>query len=467
MPRSGGVCQGMCFMVQDKDKQMIARTAFAAALGVCALVQPAFNAPLSAETPGEANTDPLGKRPSLSCAQDREAAAPSSEDEQTAALHYAACLISEANEALKTQASSLEHANTMLVAALQMETQPSSPQPEPASDGLIEPIASDTISPATIGVSRRTPPSGAPDVVGSFRTFCMTSHFARVDPIVFPGRAEAGHLHRFMGNTLTDENSDYPSLRENGESSCYGGSTYRTAIWAPVLFDQDDLVVVPDYTGLYYKRYPEGSVKCTDLGEACVDLPVGLRIIYGTNYALGHNQSANVRFDCGGGPIAPTIAEATEACDPGGKLRASIRGPECWDGERTDSPDHQSHLAYPSRQKNTGQLRCPTTHPLVIPTVTYFEVTTLSAGDRPQEWRYSSDRMANTEGGKTFHGDYFEAIEPEIRERFHRNCIDGLLSCVDGELGDGTKLKRPAGFNFDAKPRLSMAEALAYRFEER
>jgi hypothetical protein len=306
------------------------------------------------------------------------------------------------------------------------------------------------------------PKTGAPDVVGSFRTFCQTSHFAQVDPIVFPGMSQAGHLHRYMGNTLTDENSTYESLRASGESSCYGGRAYRTAIWAPVLFDQDDRIVDPDYTGLYYKRYPKDSPKCTELGEACADLPAGLEIIYGTNYAIGAQQDKNVRFDCAGRNLSQTIAEAAEDCQVGEKLRGWITGPNCWDGTRIAAPDHQSHLAYATRGRDTGQLRCPASHPLVIPTVSYFELYTLVEGDRPSEWAYSSDRMNGTPGGTTFHGDYFEAIEPDIRHRFHANCIDKFLSCVDGQLGDGTKLVKPDGFTFDAKPRLTMEEALAF-----
>lgn len=37
------------------------------------------------------------------------------------------------------------------------------------------------------------------------------------------------------------------------------------------------------------------------------------------------------------------------------------------------------------------------------------------------------------------------------------NCIDGLLTCVDGEVGDGTIMKRWAGFTYNASPRLVVA----------
>jgi hypothetical protein len=337
-------------------------------------------------------------------------------------------------------------------------------EPEPGENvGVVDAIPSGLVfGEGEIITGGAIPKTAAPDTVGAFRTFCQTSHFARVDPIVFPGNPAAGHLHRYMGNRLTDENSTYESLRTSGENSCFGGRSYRTAIWAPVLFDQAGRIVDPDFTGLYYKRYPKSSPNCTKLGEACANLPAGLEIIYGSNYAMGDRQDRNVRFDCNDRNKSATIAEAARDCRPGEKLRAMIVAPNCWDGERIASPDHQSHLAYATRDRNSGQLRCPSSHPLVIPTVTYFEVTTLIEGDRPAEWEYSSDRMAGQVGGTTFHSDYFEAIDPEVRERMHSQCMDKLLNCGDGSLGDGTKLARPEGYNTKPKPRLTIEQALAF-----
>ncbi len=46
-------------------------------------------------------------------------------------------------------------------------------------------------------------------------------------------------------------------------------------------------------------------------------------------------------------------------------IMVSIRFPTCWDGKTLDSPDHQSHVAYPSGSA------CPSTHPVAIPQVFY------------------------------------------------------------------------------------------------
>src|SRR5215210_4308885 len=56
-------------------------------------------------------------------------------------------------------------------------------------------------------------PHASPDEVGAFRFSCLPGHIARDDPIVYPGQPGKSHLHQFFGNTDTDANSTYQSLR--------------------------------------------------------------------------------------------------------------------------------------------------------------------------------------------------------------------------------------------------------------
>ena len=44
-----------------------------------------------------------------------------------------------------------------------------------------------------------------------------------------------------------------------------------------------------------------------------------------------------------------------------GGLRLHVISPDCWDSERLDSADHQSHMAYSSRSA------CPRSHPVALP----------------------------------------------------------------------------------------------------
>lgn len=59
-----------------------------------------------------------------------------------------------------------------------------------------------------------------------------------------------------------------------------------------------------------------------------------------------------------------TTGFPTTPCKVG--IMVSIRFPNCWNGKDLNSPDHQSHTAYPFGRK------CPTTRPVSIPQV-FFE----------------------------------------------------------------------------------------------
>ncbi len=45
----------------------------------------------------------------------------------------------------------------------------------------------------------------------------------------------------------------------------------------------------------------------------------------------------------------------------------SVEFPQCWDGERLDAPDHQSHMAYADINIEGG---CPPSHPVPLPQIT-------------------------------------------------------------------------------------------------
>ncbi len=60
----------------------------------------------------------------------------------------------------------------------------------------------------------------------------------------------------------------------------------------------------------------------------------------------------------------------TKPCPAG--IMVNTRFPTCWDGKTLDSPDHQSHVAYPTSGTFESGGPCPATHPVKIPQV-FFE----------------------------------------------------------------------------------------------
>lgn len=301
------------------------------------------------------------------------------------------------------------------------------------------------------------PGSAAPDVVGAFRFICNVSHLAYDDPIAYPEQPGKSHLHMFFGNTGTNAASDYASLRTAGGSTCQGDILNRSAYWLPALLSKPagGQVVVPDYISNYYKRLPASDPECTRAPhKGCVGIPVGLRAIFGTNYVQGHLQSPHVSFDCNAGFSDPTLAGVAERCRATSHIYARIEAPDCWNGRNLDSANHQDHLAYMSRDANSGRYHCPASHPYLIPQLSLIFAYAILPGDTPGTWIFSSDAMAGKPAGSTFHADYMEAWEPAIRDRWEGNCIDNLLNCSAADFGDGTQGKPPAGFTFEQRPHL-------------
>ena len=309
------------------------------------------------------------------------------------------------------------------------------------------------------------PPSNVPDVVGAFRFLCGPGQVLPDDPIVYPGQPGRAHLHQFFGNLGANANSTYESLRASGDSTCMN-ELNRSAYWMPAMLDGRGNVVRPDNVSVYYKRRPKSDPFCTTAADGCVNIPRGLRLIFGWDQTQPTvPQPENVshfNFKCVANfhpttAAFPNMVEPLKDCKVGQQLVGVIQTPVCWDGHNLDSPDHRSHVVDMIRDGTTNwQSQCPATHPKLLPQFTMGVQWTIGAEDDPTKWTLSSDHMKpGALPGETFHSDYFEGWEESIRARWHAGCIDHLLNCSDGDLGDGQIMTRgkfyPSG---PANPRL-------------
>ena len=66
----------------------------------------------------------------------------------------------------------------------------------------------------------------------NFLVRCEFSHRAQVDPIVSHG-GTASHIHDFFGNTTTNANSTYDTLRAGGTTCSTPGD--KSAYWIPTV----------------------------------------------------------------------------------------------------------------------------------------------------------------------------------------------------------------------------------------
>ncbi|QDZ07639.1 DUF1996 domain-containing protein [Sphingomonas panacisoli] len=297
------------------------------------------------------------------------------------------------------------------------------------------------------------PGSMAPDDVGAFRFLCAPSHNAYDDPIVYPGQPGKSHLHTFFGNTKTDAGSTYESLRTTGDSSC-NDMLNRSAYWVPAMMNGAGKVVMPDGLAVYYKRYPVTDARCTTFATACLPLPRGLRYVFGYNMLDPSSTPTDTTkrwWNCDGpgattGHFA-TIAEALRGCPTGDRIGAVLVAPDCWNGTQLDSPDHRSHMAY-RVQDGQGHAVCPKTHPYIIPE---FQLGVWYSTDATtKNWYLASDRMAgmaDMEPGSTIHADWFGAWDDSVIDLWTANCINKMLSCSGGDLGNGQQLKLLTGYS--------------------
>jgi hypothetical protein len=131
---------------------------------------------------------------------------------------------------------------------------------------------------------------------------------------------------------------------------------------------------------------------------------------------------------------------ATGQCNvPGALLRVALTPPDCWDGKYLDTVDHRSHMAYANGAliANFGPA-CPTDHPYSIPQIALQTFFTIDSNFLAGRWHFSSDEMVSGKpAGYTFHGDYWEAWSPIVKNAWQTGCIDGHLSCNVGEMGNG------------------------------
>ena len=306
------------------------------------------------------------------------------------------------------------------------------------------------------------PPSASPDVVGAFRFICNAGQLLKDDPIVYPGQPGKSHLHQFYGNTGANANSTYASLRGGGSSTCMSPLN-RSAYWMPAMLDGKGNVIRPDYVAIYYKRRPISDPIVSDTanpkyeGQA-VDLPNGLKFIFGYDMLTGKAPTGSLYFNCDGPGATqghyPTIPAAIATCPAGARIGAVVNAPSCWDGKNLDSPNHRDHVTYAS-YGSWGYAKCPSTHPYVIPDFTLQAWFTIAPGDDLRQWQLSSDAMRpDLPHGSTFHADFFMAWDPTVKKMWHDNCINRKLSCSGGDLGNGKQMKQFAGFSYNANPRL-------------
>lgn len=253
----------------------------------------------------------------------------------------------------------------------------------------------------------------APAYFHEFQANCEVTHTAADDPIVYPGQPGRSHDHTFMGNRSTDASSTTDSLF-GGATTCLAPGD-ASAYWMPSLFDGDRKVLPVGPQVIYYKS---GVTDYTSVRP----FPKGLRFVVGSPMQSAEefrNHPCWVEgWECGDSYMN---VDFPQHCPENTQLNIRMQAPSCWDGRYLDTPDHQSHMAYPVVKPGTNNDICPASHPVALPMIE-FKMAFPVDGDMSQV-RLASGR------GYSFHYDFFNAWHEPTLAALVEHCVVGGLQC--------------------------------------
>ncbi|KAK3314293.1 hypothetical protein B0H66DRAFT_577936 [Apodospora peruviana] len=268
---------------------------------------------------------------------------------------------------------------------------------------------------------------------------CSQLVIDRIDPLVNPDTAPSPHLHQVIGGNAF--NVSVPSADIGELATCTSCSyaedmsNYWTAnmyfkarngsfkrvpqIPNRLLFGDKFTTETSGGFVVYYVSPGKGGVTA---------FKPGFRMLVGDaaqRTKIGNGRKSQSCFRCYSGPNfkgddAAPCADAkldTEALPTGqcSGIRSNILYPTCWDGKNLDSPDHKSHVAYPTAgpQTFTGSSvggACPSTHPVKIPQIMLEIVWDTTQFNNKADWPTDGSQpfylSTGDNTGYGQHGDY-------------------------------------------------------------